>query len=333
MILVYVETQKGELSEASLGALTAGRKLAQALGEPLGAVLVGSGAGSEAELEGHLPTLGEFGVERALLVEHEKLKDYAPGAWARAIAQVIQEHGPKWVLAAATARGKDLFGRVAARLDLGLATGCTELEPADEEGRVRITRAIYGGVLLAEVELAGEPRLLTLEPHAFPPEPAGSPSEVEVERVQPSLEEQDLRTIVKELIEPVREGVSLTDAEVVVAGGRGVGSAEGFKLLEELAELLGGAVGATRIAINNGWRPPEEQIGQTGVRIAPKLYIACGISGAVQHMVGCKDAKVIVAINKDPQAPIFARADWGIVGDLHEVVPALIDELKKLKGS
>ncbi|MFQ6033518.1 MAG: electron transfer flavoprotein subunit alpha/FixB family protein, partial [Candidatus Bipolaricaulia bacterium] len=275
MILTFIEERKGEIVDASLEALSAGRRLAQSLGGPLAALLIG------ADLERHAKRLEEFGAERAFLAEMEK---YSPAAYARVITQVIEEHSPKLVLAAATAMGKDLMGRVAARLDKGLASGCTELRV--EDGELRIVRAIFGGVVLADVELASEPKLLTLEPHAFPAEPAPNQG-MALERLEASPEEADLQTIVKELIEPVREGVSLTEAEVVVAGGRGVGSAEGFKILEELAELFGGAVGATRIAVNNGWRPAEEQVGQTGVRVAPKLYIACGISGAVQHMVGC----------------------------------------------
>ncbi len=325
MILVYAEQQKGELAEAALEALTAGRKLAAEMSTDLAAVLIGT------ELERHKPKLEEYGVRRAILAESEQLKDYAPGAYARVLAGLISEKKPQIVLGAGTAQGKDLFGRVAAKLDCGLSTNTVALEVQD--GELKITRAIYGGVLLAEAALAGEPKLFTLEPHAFPAEPASGSSGLETESFQPEVGAEDLKAVVKELIEPVREGVSLTEAEVVVAGGRGVGSAEGFKILEELAGLFNGAVGATRIAVNNGWRPAEEQIGQTGVRVAPKLYFACGISGAVQHMVGCKDAKIIVAINKDPQAPIFARADYGIVGDLHEVVPALIEEIKKLKAS
>lgn len=323
MILTFVEERKGALVDASLEALTAGRRLAKTSGLPLVALLIG------AELERHLPRLREFGADRAILVESEKLRAYAPAAYAKALVQAIRDRKPKVVLAGGTALGKDLFGRAAARLDLGLASGCTEL--AFQDGRLKITRAVWGGILFAEVELLSEPRLLALTPHAFPAEPEPN-DRLEVERMGPPLEEADLKLVVRELIEAVRKGVSLTEAEVVVAGGRGVGNEEGFKKLEELASLFGGAVGATRIAVNNGWRPPEEQIGQTGVRVAPKLYFACGISGAVQHMVGCKDAKVIVAINKDPQAPIFARADYGIVGDLHEVVPALIEELKRVKG-
>ena len=323
MILTFVEERKGEIVDASLEALSAGRQLARSLGGPLTALMIGE------DLERHVRKLEEFGAERAFLAESEQLERYSPAAYARVITHVVKEHSPTLVLAAATAQGKDLMGRVAARLDKGLATGCTELDV--EDGNLKIVRAIFGGVVLADVELKDEPKLLTLEPHAFPAEPA--PNEgMTVERLEISPEESDLRTWVREIIEPVREGVSLTEAEVVVAGGRGVGSEEGFKLLEELADLFSGAIGATRIAVNNGWRPAEEQIGQTGVRVAPKLYFACGISGAVQHMVGCKDAKVIVAINKDPQAPIFSRADWGIVGDLHEVVPTLIEEIKKAKG-
>lgn len=329
MILTFIEERKGEIVDASLEALSAGRRLSRSLGIPLAALLIG------ADLERHAKKLEEFGAERALLAEDERFKRYSPAAYARVLARAIEQHSPKVVLAAATAMGKDLLGRVAARLDKGLASGCTEL--GVEDGKLKIVRAIFGGVVLADVELVSEPQLLTLEPHAFPAEPAPNqyPEDghrgVALERLEVSPEEADLRTIVKELLEPVREGVSLTEAEVVVAGGRGVGSAEGFKILEELSGLFSGAVGVTRIAVNNGWRPAEEQVGQTGVRVAPKLYIACGISGAVQHMVGCKDAKAIVAINKDPQAPIFSRADWGIVGDLHEVIPALIEEIKKIK--
>lgn len=323
MILIFIEERKGEIVDASLKALSAGRSLANSLGTPLAALLIG------AALERHAKRLEEFGADRALLAETKGLKEYCPAAYARVLVRAIEEYSPKIVLAAATAQGKDLLGRVAARLDLGLASGCTEL--GVEDGGLKIVRAIFGGVVFADVELAGEPQLLTLEPHAFPAEPAPNQG-MAVERLEISLEEVDLGTIVREILEPVREGVSLTEAEVVVAGGRGVGSEEGFKVLEELAGLFSGAVGATRIAINNGWRPAEEQIGQTGARIAPKLYFACGISGAVQHMVGCKDAKAIVAINKDPQAPIFSRADWGIVGDLHDVVPALIEELKRIRS-
>jgi electron transfer flavoprotein alpha subunit len=325
MILTFIEERKGALVDTSLEALTAGRRLARASGLPLAALLIG------ADLERHLPKLREFGAERAILVESDKLRAYSPAAYTKALVQAIKARAPKVVLASATALGKELLGRAAARLDLGLATGCTEL--SFQDGRMKITRAVWGGILFAEVELLSEPRLLTLAPHAFPAEPEPAPNnQLEVERLEVPLEEADLKLVVRELLEAVRKGVSLTEAEVVVAGGRGVGSEEGFKKLEELAALFGGAVGATRIAVNNGWRPAEEQIGQTGVRVAPKLYFACGISGAVQHMVGCKDAKIIVAINKDPQAPIFARADYGIVGDLHEVVPALIEEIKRLKG-
>lgn len=322
MILTFIEERKGEIVDASLEALSAGRRLSKSLGIPLAALLIG------ADLERHAKKLEEFGAERALLAEDERFERYSPPAYARVLARVIEQQSPKVVLAAATAQGKDLMGRVAARLDKGLASGCTEL--GVENGKLKIVRATWGGVILADVELLSEPKLVSLEPHAFPAEPAPN-QEMAVERLEISPEEADLRTIVKELLEPVREGVSLTEAEVVVAGGRGVGSTEGFKPLEELAGLFSGAVGASRIAVNNGWRPAEEQVGQTGVRVAPKLYIACGISGAVQHMVGCKDAKTIVAINKDPQAPIFSRADWGIVGDLHEVIPVLIEEIKRVK--
>lgn len=328
MILVFTEERKGEIVDASLEALTVGRKLADSFGVPLAAVLISA----EPELERYAPRLGEFGAEQAILAE---FKDYSPTAYAWTLARVIKERSPIMVLAGGTALGKEVMGRVAARLDKGLASGCTEIEV--EEGRLKLVRAVWGGVLSAEVELADEPKLLTLMPHAFPAEPAPGGQDLElklkIERLElePVGMGDDLGPIFRELIESVYEGVRLEEAEVVVAGGRGVGSAEGFEKLEELASLLGGAVGATRIAVNNGWRPAEEQIGQTGVRVAPKVYFACGISGAVQHMVGCKDAKIIVAINKDPQAPIFSRADYGIVGDLHEVVPALITELKKLK--
>jgi len=324
LILTFIEHQRGAIIDASLEALTAARKLAAGAGTSVEAILIGS------NLRSLVDPLKGFGLAKVILAQDERLKSYVPEAFAKILAALIKERAPEIVIAPATEQGNDLMSRVAAKLDLGLATNCAELKT--ENGKLNLTRYIMGGSLLQSVELISSPKLLTIAPHAFAAEPAAkSEVELEIEELKLSLEEKDFRVQLKEFIESKKEGVSLAEAKVVIGGGRGVGSAEGFKILEELASLFGGAVGVTRVAVNNGWRPHDDQIGQTGQQIAPDLYIACGISGAIQHMVGCKGAKKIVAINKDKDAPIFSRADYGIVGDLHQVVPALIAEIKKLK--
>jgi len=320
MILGVIEHDRGKLNEASLEMLV----LARSLGSPVEAVLIGAEAGAFQD------ALKEHGVTKIYEVRHEGLGDYAPRAWGKSIAQLVQARSPKAVLAAGTDRGNEVMAHVGAALGLPVAANCTEVRPQD--GVFEVTRLRWGGSLWEDAELHGEPKLLTVAPHSVAAEPAPA-GEIAVEAFTPTLDEGDLRVRVVAREERERKGVPLTEAQVVVGGGRGVGSAEGFKVLEELADLLGGAVGGSRVATNNGWRPHSDQIGQTGVQIAPDLYIACGISGAIQHIVGVKGAKYILAINKDPEAPIFQRADFGIVGDLHEVVPALIEEIKKVKSS
>ena len=245
---------------------------------------------------------------------------YAPGAWAAAIVQLVEKHSPAAVVAAAS-RGQEAMAHAAARLDLPLAANCVSAEPGDPW---QVVRQRWGGSLLEEATLSGPVKLLTVAQHVV--EPAAP---VPVEPFTPELSEADLAVRVVRREEPPPGTVSLTDARVVVGGGRGVGSAEGFGLLEELAALLGGAVGGSRVVTNLGWRAHSDQVGQTGARIAPDLYIACGISGAIQHIVGCKGAKKILAINKDPHAPMLARSDYAVVGDLHEVVAAVIEELRR----
>jgi electron transfer flavoprotein alpha subunit len=249
---------------------------------------------------------------------------YAPGAWAAAIVQLVEKHSPDAVVAAASDRGQEAMAHAAARLDLPLAANCVSAEPGELDKPWQVVRQRWGGSLLEEATLSGAVKLLTVAQHVVA---AADP--VPVEPFGPELSEADLAVQVVRREEPPPGTVSLTDARVVVGGGRGVGSAEGFELLEELAALLGGAVGGSRVVTNLGWRAHADQVGQTGARIAPDLYIACGISGAIQHIVGCKGAKKILAINKDPHAPMLARSDYAVVGDLHEVVAAVIAELRR----
>jgi len=246
---------------------------------------------------------------------------YAPGAWAAAIVQLVAKHSPDAVVAAASDRGQEAMAHAAARMDLPLVANCTSAEPGNPW---RVVRQRWGGSLLEEATLSGAVKLLTVAQHIVE---AADP--VAVEPFAPELSEADIAVRIVRREEPPPGTVSLTDARVVVGGGRGVGSAEGFAVLEELAALLGGAVGGSRVVTNLGWRAHADQVGQTGARIAPDLYIACGISGAIQHIVGCKGAKKILAINKDPNAPMLARSDYAVVGDLHEVVAAVIEELRR----
>jgi electron transfer flavoprotein alpha subunit len=318
-----LETAKGAISEASWETITAARDLAQKTNDSVAALLIGK------EVRALTPMLK--GVSAALVAEDQQLDSYVPEAFARIASEAITQKSPQIVLAPGTETGNDLMARVAARLGLGLATNCTEFSV--EDGALRmVTRSNWGGSLLEEVEILSKPILLTLQPHAIPAQAAAG-AEPTIEALNPTLTAKEFRVRVKEILRSEKKGISLTEAKIVIGGGRGMGSAEAFKMLEELAGLLSNAaVGATRVATNNNWRPHSDQIGQTGTQIAPDLYIACGISGAIQHMVGCKNSKKILAINKDAEAPIFQRADYGVIGDLHQIVPALIAELKRVKG-
>jgi electron transfer flavoprotein alpha subunit len=218
---------------------------------------------------------------------------------------------------------------VAARLDLPLAANCVAATLGDP---AEVTRQRWGGSLLEEARLHGAVKLLTVAPHAVPAEAVPGAEATAVDTFEPALDDPDLAVRVVEHVEEAGDGVSLAEAKVVVSGGRGVGSAEGFAIIEELAELLGGAVGCSRVVTSAGWRPHTDQVGQTGTKISPELYIPCGISGATQHMAGCRGAKKILAVNADAEAPILAGADYAVIGDLHEIVPAISAELRRVRA-
>ena len=247
---------------------------------------------------------------------------YSPDGWATALAQTTQERGPAVVIGPGTDRGNEVLAHVAARLDMPFAANCTKATPGDP---LTLTRVRWGGSLLEEAKLHGTPALLTVAPHAV----AAAEESADVERVPAA---SDAKVRVSERVETISAGVSLADADVVVSGGRGVGSAEGFSVIEELAVLLGAAVGCSRAVTSAGWRPHTDQVGQTGTKVSPSLYIACGISGATQHMAGCKGAKKLMAINPDREASIFASADYAVFGDLHEVVPAISAQIRRTRG-
>lgn len=322
MILGLIEHDRGLLNKTSLEMLTLGRNLAAQLSLPLAAVLIG--ADGRALAEG----LQAYGVSQVYLVEHERLDDYAPEAWARSVIHLIESEKPAAVLAAGTDRGNEVMAHVAAKMDLPLAANCTQVEPGEP---YILTRVRWGGSLLEVAQLAGQPKLLTVALHAVTAEESPA-AELALHPVTPALGDKDFRVKVTGRVEAARDKVSLADARVVVSGGRGVGSAEGFEGLEELAALLGGAVGCSRAVTNEGWRPHTDQVGQTGTRVAPEVYFACGVSGAIQHYVGCKGSKNIIAINIDPEAPIIAKAHYAVIGDLHQVVPAISEAVRKLKG-
>ncbi len=322
MILVFVEHDGGVAGRSSLEALTAGRRLAATTGVPLAAALFGPGA----EVAGS--SLGDAGVTTALAIVHPALDDYAPAAWGRALGGLASERGATVVIAAGTDRGNEVLAYAAAMTGTGMAANCVEVAAGEP---FLVTRQRWGGSLLEEARLDGSPRFLTIAEHALEPEPAAVPTAVQVVAVRPEPTAEDLRVRVVGRVAPEAGKVSLADARVVVGGGRGVG-ADGFGQIEELAGLLGGAVGVSRVVTSAGWRPHAEQVGQTGTRIAPDLYIACGISGAIQHIVGCKAAKAILAINTDRDAPMMSKASYAVIGDLHAVVPAISAEIRRVTG-
>jgi electron transfer flavoprotein alpha subunit len=315
-VLVLVEQAGGELAEPSAQALT----LARGLAADVVGVAVGNG-------DGLAEAVGRHGVATLHVAEIEG--SYAPAAWAAAIVELAGRIAPSAIAAAGSETGNEVLAHVAARLDLPFAANCIEAGTGDG---VRVTRTRWGGSLLEEATVHGEPAILSVQPHALAAVEIATGAAA-VETFTPALAESDVAARIVEHVAPPSGGISLSDAKVVVSGGRGVGSAEGFAIVEELAGLLAGAVGCSRVVTSAGWRPHTDQVGQTGTKISPELYIPCGISGATQHIAGCRGAKRILAVNADPEAPIFASADYAVIGDLHEILPAISAEIRKVRGT
>ena len=313
--LVIVEHDRGTLAPASLEALAAARSL----GLEVHALTLGEAADAFAA------TLAEHGAAAVHQVHHALLADYGPEAWGEAAAQAVRALAPTAVLACGTDRGNEVMAQLAARLDLPFVANCTEITPGDPWSIVRVR---WGGSLLEQCTLTASTKLVSVSHHVF--EAAPAPAAGAVNSLTVNLDPSLARTVVVERVERAA-GVTLATAPLVVGGGRGVGSAEAFAPLEELAGLLGGVVGCSRAVTNNGWRNHTDQVGQTGTRIAPELYMACGISGAIQHWVGAMASKKILAINTDAEANMVVKADYAVIGDLHKVIPAIIEEVKRRK--
>ena len=317
-VLVFAEQVDGRFRKIAYEAVSEGRRLADTLGETVTAVVLGSG------VDGIAGELGKYGADRILVGDDPALADYTTDAYTNVLFDVVKRNDPRILVLGASSQGKDLSARLAARLGVGLAMDCTALRLDGE--KLVATRPMYGGKVLAEVALEGIPQMSAIRPNVM--EIVEAPKAGDVERVEINTGAVKTRVVEKRVETASR--VDLTEADVIVSGGRGMGGPD-FSLLEELAEVLGGTVGASRSAVDEGWRPHSDQVGQTGKVVTPNLYIACGISGAIQHLAGMGSSKYIVAINKDPEAPIFKKADFGIVEDLFKAVPVIMAELKKLK--
>ena len=329
-VLCLVELDGAGVADSSLRVLAFARGLAQSSGRGLAAAIFGPAAGVPAG------ELGALGAADAYMIDSPEFTAYAPVAWARALSGLATEVSATAVIAAGSDRGSELMAHLAAITGLPMAANCVSAAWA-ADGECRLVRQRWAGSLLEDATLEADTALLTVAVDAVAPGPealdsratlAGAPAVTSVHVVEPALADGDLDVRAAESATR-NTGVALATARVVVGGGRGVGGPEGFAPLEELAGLLGAAVGVSRVVTSQGWRPHKQQVGQTGTRISPELYLACGISGAIQHMAGCLSARHIVAVNTDPDAPIISRADYAVIGDLNEVIPALIAEIRK----
>lgn len=321
-IFAFAESRDGEIRKVAHEAVTAARKIADEMGSEVHAVVLGgtgvaAGAGD----------LARFGADTVFVGETDAFQKYSPEGFTTVIVNFLKEHGCDAALFPASAMGKDLAPRVAARLGVGYAAEATALEVEGTE--LVVTRPEYAGKVFARVKFTEKPAVVSLRTNVFTP--VESPKAGEVRTLDVSVDQADFGAIVREIRASAGEKLDVSEAPIIVSGGRGLREPENFKLLEDLADALGGAaVGASRAVVDAGWRPHGEQVGQTGKTVSPTLYFAVGISGAIQHLAGMRTSKYIVAINKDPEAPIFKVADYGIVGDLFEIVPRLTEEVRKL---
>jgi electron transfer flavoprotein alpha subunit len=325
-ILVYGEVRDGSLKAITRELVGAATHLSQAGAGPISIALIGEPGGA---LDAAVAAARALPVAKVFVARHAALASYSTQGYAMALQAIIAACGAQVVLFGATVLGRDLSARTAARCDAALFTDCTEL--AWSNGSLRVKRPVYSGKVILELEATAALQMASIRPNVFAP--AGTGGNADAVEVAVSISEGDIRGRVKETVSTSTGKKDLTEAEIIVSGGRSLKSQENFKLLDELAEALGATVGASRAAVDAGYAPHSMQVGQTGKVVNPKLYVAVGISGAIQHLVGMRTSKVIVAINKDENAPIFQRADYGVVGDLFEFVPRLTEELKKLRSA
>ena len=324
-VCVFAEVKEGAIKKVVFEMLCAGKELADKLGGELTAVLIGS------NVEGLADQLAWYGASKVFLAENELLEEYSSDAYTKVLADIVREQQPSILLIGSTILGKDLAPGVASRLQTGLASDCINIAMGDD-GKLTATRPMYAGKIIADLAFSDDkPWTASVRPNVLPVSPPDESKKAEVVKVDAAISSEDIRTSVVEKIVTGGEKVDLTEAEIIVSGGRGMKGPENFKMLEELAEVLGATVGASRAAVDAGWIAQSDQVGQTGKVVNPNLYIACGISGAIQHLAGMSTSKCIVAINKDSEAPIFQKADYGVVDDLFKVVPIFTEELKKIK--
>jgi len=325
-IWIFAEQRDGEIMPVTYELLSIGRKLANVLGVKLSALLFGNGLREKAE------RMLKYDLDKVYLVEHPLLASYRTGPYTRAMVELATQKCPEIILIGATSIGRDLAPRVATRLKTGLTADCTGLEIENETRNLVQTRPALGGNIMASIiSPHHRPQMATVRPRVMKKAKPDGKKKGRVIEVNPDFTHEDKMVELLKVIKEEREVEDLQEAEIIVSGGRGLGKAENFSLIRRLAHLLGGAVGASRAVVDAGWIPSYHQVGQTGKTVQPKLYIACGISGAVQHQVGMRNSEVIVAINKDPNAPIFDIATYGIVDDLHKFLPVFIEKLEDEK--
>ncbi len=321
-VWTIAEQRNGEIRKVTYEIVSEGRRLADALGQELTVVLLGS------NIKDKSAELGHYGADKVLVADDARLEPYTTDAYVSVISELVKADDPALLLMGASVQGKDLSARLSASLGVGMAQDCTAFSA--EDGNLVATRPIYAGKAYAKLTFENSwPQMAAARPNVMSINEPDTSKAAEVIDVTISLDDSTLKTKVVEVIKEEGGKVDLTEAEKIVSGGRGMKGPEEFRILEDLADLIGASVGASRSAVDAGWRPHTDQVGQTGKVVSPNLYIACGISGAIQHLAGMSTSKVIVAINKDEDAPIFQKSDYGVVADLFDVVPALAEEVKK----
>ncbi|HAT4338865.1 TPA: electron transfer flavoprotein subunit alpha/FixB family protein [Clostridium perfringens] len=324
-VWVFAEQREGQLQKVSLELLGEGRKIADKLGSKLTALLIGS------KVQNLVEDLSRHGADEVLVVDAPELEHYTTDGYTKAICELANAKKPNIIFIGATFIGRDLGPRVAARLETGLTADCTSLDVDVESGDLLATRPAFGGNLMATIVCPDHrPQMATVRPGVFEKLPLGE-NDATVENVEIKFNSNDIRTKIVEIIKEHKDIVDISEANVLVAGGRGIGSEENFQMLKELAEVMNGSIAASRAAVEKGWVDKDYQVGQTGKTVRPNIYVACGISGAIQHAAGMQDSDMIIAINKDANAPIMKIADYAIVGDVNKVVPEFIAQLKAMK--